>query len=72
MMQNSAEHAQLWSHSFIILTQGLASTLHEAEKRGGKMNAACGQSTTRLNDFSFNTHVHSFYKHNLVANQVEK
>lgn len=32
MMQNSAEHAQLWPHSFIILTPGPALTLHEAER----------------------------------------
>lgn len=32
MMQNSAEHAQLWPHSFIILTEGPALTFHEAEQ----------------------------------------
>lgn len=31
MMWNSAEPAQLWPHSFIILTQGPALTLHEAD-----------------------------------------
>lgn len=32
MMQNSAEHAQLQPHSFIILTQGPALTLQEEEE----------------------------------------
>ena len=32
MMWNSAEPAQLWPHSFIILTQGPALTLHEADR----------------------------------------
>lgn len=32
MMKNSAEPAQLWPHSFIILTQGPALTLHEADR----------------------------------------
>ena len=32
MMWNSAEPAQLWPHSFIILTQGPALTLYEADR----------------------------------------
>ena len=32
MIWNSAEPAQLWPHSFIILTQGPALTLYEADR----------------------------------------
>lgn len=54
MMQNSAEHAQLWLHSFIILTEGPALTFHEAEQ-GEKLILvfffSCGQSTAELKIF---------------------
>lgn len=54
MMQNSAEHAQLWPHSFIILTEGPALTFHEAE-HGEKVILgfflSCGQSTAELKIF---------------------
>lgn len=73
MMQNSAEHALLWPHPFIILTQGPVLTLYEAEK-GAKKNemnkTLYGHSTAELRGFSFNIRVHSLYKHNLAANQV--
>lgn len=75
MMQNSVEHALLWPHPFIILTQGPVLTLYEAEKGAKKkkneMNKTIyGQSTAELREFSFNIRVHSLYKHNLAANQV--
>lgn len=52
MMQNSAEHAQLWPHSFIILTQGPASTLHEEDrgqkwKQNNKKQKKCLQTVDR-------------------------
>lgn len=70
MMQNSAEHAQLWPHAFIILTEGSALILHEAEKRKKREKKGSGRSTAALKDFSFNIHVYSLYKQNLAANQV--
>lgn len=74
MMQNSAEHAQLWPHSFIILTQGPASTLHE-EDRGQKWkkttkNKKMSADSRPQSWKSFNIYVHSLYKYDLVANQV--
>lgn len=76
MMQNSAEHAQLWPHSFIILTQGPASTLHE-EDRGQKWKTKQNKKQKKMSADSrpqswksFNTYVHSLYKYDLAANQV--
>lgn len=70
MMQNSAEHAQLWPHSFIILTEDPALTFHEAEQ-GEKLILVfffkLRTVNCRVKDFSFNTHVHSFHEHNLAV-----
>ena len=46
MMWNSAEPAQLWPHSFIILTQGPALTLKERER--GKKKKKKKKKKTRL------------------------